>query len=64
MTTRRPVGSDVGIASAHTLRVLDEFGGTAAERMCWPGAQSPADAERAAAAGTRSDVIMEPTGPV
>ncbi len=32
MTTRRIVGIDLGIASAHTVRVLDETGTTLAKR--------------------------------
>ena len=32
MTVRRLVGIDLGIASAHTVRVLDESGNTIAKR--------------------------------
>ena len=67
MTDRRLVGIDLGIASAHTVRVLDEGGETVAKRKCWPTAASLGDVETAALAGaekgTRLEVIMEPTGP-
>jgi hypothetical protein len=36
MAERRLVGIDLGIASAHTVRVLDETGETVAKRKCWP----------------------------
>jgi transposase len=61
------VGIDLGIASAHTVRVLDETGETVAKRKCWPTIDSLGDIEAAALAGaadgTRLEVIMEPTGP-
>ena len=61
------VGIDLGIASAHTVRVLDECGETVAKRKCWPTATSLTEIETAALAGagegTRLEVIMEPTGP-
>jgi transposase len=64
---RRLVGIDLGIASAHTVRVLDETGETVAKRKCWPTAGSLGEIEKAALAGaaegTRLEVIMEPTGP-
>jgi transposase len=67
MADRRLVGIDLGIASAHTVRVLDECGETLAKRKCWPTAASLGDVETAALAGaaegTRLEVIMEPTGP-
>jgi transposase len=67
MTTRRLVGIDLGIASAHTIRVLDETGETIAKRKCWPTVASLSDVETAALAGAgegaRLEVIMEPTGP-
>jgi len=57
----------VGIASAHTVRVLDETGETIAKRKCYPTVDSLAQVETAALAGTgegtRLEVIMEPTGP-
>jgi transposase len=67
MTERRLVGIDLGIASAHTVRVLDETGETVAKRKCWPTTDSLTQVEMAALAGTeegtRLEVIMEPTGP-
>jgi transposase len=67
MTDRRLVGIDLGIASAHTVRVLDETGETVAKRKCWPTTDSLTQVEAAALAGaeegTRLEVIMEPTGP-
>ncbi len=67
MTERRLVGIDLGIASAHTVRVLDETGETLAKRKCWPTVDSLAGIEAVALAGaeegTRLEVIMEPTGP-
>jgi transposase len=65
--TRRLVGIDLGIASAHTVRVLDETGQTVAKRKAWPTVQSLTDVETTALAGapegTRLEVIVEPTGP-
>jgi len=67
MADRRLVGIDLGIASAHTVRVLDETGETVAKRKCYPTVDSLAQVETAALAGategTRLEVIMEPTGP-
>ncbi|HEY9564548.1 MAG TPA: transposase [Nocardioides sp.] len=67
MTTRRIVGIDLGIASAHTVRVLDETGTTLAKRKAHPTVESLTEVERAALAdcpeGTRLEVIVEPTGP-
>jgi transposase len=67
MTCRRLVGIDLGIASAHTVRVLDETGATIAKRKAWPTAGSLAEVEAVALAGaapgTRLEVVMEPTGP-
>lgn len=67
MAERRLVGIDLGIASAHTVRVLDETGEPVAKRKCWPTADSLTAVEAAALAGaeegTRLEVIMEPTGP-
>jgi transposase len=66
-TSRRLVGIDLGIASAHTVRVLDEAGQTVAKRKAWPTVQSLTEIEAAALAGTpeetRLEVIVEPTGP-
>jgi transposase len=67
MTIRRLVGIDLGIASAHTVRVLDESGHTIAKRKAWPTVESLSEVETAALtgapAGTRLEVVMEPTGP-
>jgi len=64
---RRLVGIDLGIASAHTVRVLDETGKTLAKRKAWPTVPSLTDVETTALAGTpegtRLEVVMEPTGP-
>jgi hypothetical protein len=40
MGCRRLVGIDLGIASAHTVRVLDESGATIAKRKAWPTVES------------------------
>lgn len=69
MTThaRRLVGIDLGIASAHTVRVLDEAGQTIAKRKATPTVSSLTDIETTALAGapegTRLEVVVEPTGP-
>lgn len=67
MNDRRLVGIDLGIASAHTVRVLDGTGATVAKRKAWPTVESLTDVEAAALAGcpdgTRLEVVMEPTGP-
>jgi transposase len=67
MTTRRIVGIDLGIASAHTVRVLDETGTTLAKRKAHPTVESLTEVERSALTdcpeGTRLEVIVEPTGP-
>lgn len=67
MTTRRIVGIDLGIASAHTVRVLDETGIILAKRKAHPTVESLTEVEQAALAdcleGTRLEVIVEPTGP-
>jgi len=67
MMTGRLVGIDLGIASAHTVRVLDEAGVAVAKRKAWPTVESLAEVEAAALAGcpdgTRLEVVMEPTGP-
>lgn len=67
MNHRRLVGIDLGIASAHTVRVLDETGETVAKRKAWPTVESLDDIEAAALAGTpagtRLEVVVEPTGP-
>lgn len=67
MTTRRLVGIDLGIASAHTVRILDETGDTLAKRKAYPTVESLTEVEHAALVGcsedTRLEVIVEPTGP-
>jgi transposase len=67
MNDRRLVGIDLGIASAHTVRVLDGEANTVAKRKAWPTVESLTEVETAAlvgcAAGTRLEVVMEPTGP-
>jgi transposase len=67
MNQRRLVGIDLGIASAHTVRVLDGEGKTVAKRKAWPTLQSLSEVEAAALAGTpagtRLEVVVEPTGP-
>jgi transposase len=64
---RRLVGIDLGIASAHTVRVLDEGGREVCRRRCEPTMDSLTAIETAAlagaAAGTRLEVVFEPTGP-
>jgi transposase len=67
MNHRRLVGIDLGIASAHTVRVLDGEGNTVAKRKAWPTVESLTDVESAALAGcptgARLEVVIEPTGP-
>jgi transposase len=67
MATRRLVGIDLGIATAHTARVLDETGTTLAKRKAWPTVESLTGLEQTALAGTedgtRLEVVIEPTGP-
>jgi len=67
MNDRRLVGIDLGIASAHTVRVLDGEGHTIAKRKAWPTVESLSEVEAAAlrgcGPGTRLEVVVEPTGP-
>lgn len=67
MSCRRLVGIDLGIASAHTVRVLDGEGNTVAKRKAWPTVESLREVETAALVGcphgTRLEVVVEPTGP-
>jgi transposase len=67
MNDRRLVGIDLGIASAHSVRVLDGQGMTLAKRKALPTVESLTEIETAALAGTapgtRLEVVMEPTGP-
>ena len=64
---RRLVGVDLGIASDHTVRVLRGDGSEVARRRARPTVESLAAVEAAAlagaVAGTRLEVVMEPTGP-
>jgi hypothetical protein len=63
----RRVGIDLGIASAHTVRVLDGEGNVVTKRKAWPTVESLTEVEAAALAGrpagTRLEVIVEPTAP-
>lgn len=67
MSNRRLVGIDLGIASAHTVRVLDGEGNTVAKRKAWPTVDSLSEVEAAALVGcpdsTPLEVVVEPTGP-
>jgi len=40
MSERRLMGIDLGIASAHTVRVLDGAGQTVMKRKAWPTVES------------------------
>jgi transposase len=64
---RRLVGVDLGIASAHTVRVLAQDGTEVCRRRCEPTVSSLTAIETAALAGapagTRLEVVLEPTGP-
>jgi Transposase len=67
MGDRRLVGIDLGITSAHTVRVLAGDGTIVCRRKAVPTVKSLADVERAALAGAVSgtclEVVLEPTGP-
>jgi len=67
MADRRLVGIDLGITSAHTVRVLAGDGTTVCRRKAVPTVASLAEVEQAALAGTapavRLEVVIEPTGP-
>jgi transposase len=67
MAQRRLVGIDLGIASAHTVRVLREDGSEVCRRRCWPRLDSLQEVEAVALAGAPADlrleVVIEPTGP-
>jgi transposase len=64
---RRLVGIDLGIASRHSVRVLEADGRVVCRSSCVPTAESLTLAEQAALAGapdgTRLAVVFEPTGP-
>jgi hypothetical protein len=67
MHHRRLVGIDLGIISAHTVRVLDGDGSVVCRRKAVPTVASLGEVEQAALAGvapgTRLEVVLEPTGP-
>jgi hypothetical protein len=67
MPDRRLVGIDLGITSAHTVRVLAGDGTVVCRRKAHPTADSLGGVEQAALAGTtpgtRLEVVIEPTGP-
>jgi transposase len=67
MNHRRLVGIDLGIASAHTVRILDGEGQTIAKRKALPTVESLTGIETTALSGcpasTRLEVVIEPTGP-
>jgi transposase len=64
---RRLVGIDLGIASRHSVRVLEADGTVVCRSSCLPTVESLAGVERAALAGaaegTTLAVVFEPTGP-
>src|SRR5215468_7574125 len=64
---RRLVGIDLGIASRHSVRVLEADGQAVCRASCVPSVESLAGVERAALAGapdgTQLAVVFEPTGP-
>lgn len=66
MTIRRIVGIDLGVASSHTVVVIDETTAVLARRRCRPTRESLETIEVAALAGApsgvRLEVIIEPTG--
>jgi transposase len=67
MHDRRLVGIDLGITSAHTVRVLAGDGSIVCRRKAVPTVDSLGEVEHAALAGTepgtRLEVVLEPTGP-
>jgi transposase len=67
MEDRRLVGIDLGISSAHTVRVLDADGSLVCRRKALPTLESLGEVEEAALRGvtaaTRLEVVIEPTGP-
>jgi transposase len=64
---RRLVGIDLGIASRHSVRVLEADGRAVCRASCVPTVQSLAAVEQMALAGapegTALSVVFEPTGP-
>jgi transposase len=67
MQDRRLVGIDLGVTSAHTVRVLAGDGTIVCRRKAVPTVESLGEVEQAALAGaapgTRLEVVLEPTGP-
>lgn len=66
MAERRLVGIDLGIATAHTVRVLREDGSQVCRQRCWPRLDSLEEVERVALGDSedvRLEVVIEPTGP-
>lgn len=65
--SRRIVGIDLGITSAHAVAIIDETGRVLVRRRCRPRLESLSAIESAALAGaepgTRLEVVIEPTGP-
>jgi hypothetical protein len=59
MRGRRLVGIDLGIASSHTVRVLDGTGETLAKRKCWPTLESLTEMETVALAGAPGGTHLE-----
>jgi transposase len=67
MQDRWLVGIDLGITSAHTVRVLSGDGSLVWRRKAVPTLERVGEVEQAALAGaaadTRLEVVIEPTGP-
>jgi transposase len=67
MEDRRLVGIDLGISSAHTVRVLAGDGTVVCRRKALPTVESLGEVEdaalRGATADTRLEIVIEPTGP-
>ncbi|HEX6329881.1 MAG TPA: transposase [Actinomycetota bacterium] len=67
MDERRVIGLDLGIASAHTAVVLRTDGTEVCRRRCSPTVESFTELEavalEGARAGTRLEIVVEPTGP-
>jgi hypothetical protein len=59
MNHRRLVGIDLGIATAHTVRVLDGEGTIMAKRKAWPTVESLTAVEAAALAGCPEGTRLE-----
>jgi len=63
---RRLLGIDLGVTTAHTVAILDQAGQVLGRRRCRPTVESleavEAAALRGTPAGTRLEVVVEPTG--